>query len=269
MVRGELDQFAAQHARVPQPQHGAAANGAALRLDRMAGERDQRCRERFAVRAQRADRALHLARLSGVEPGAKRQRPMRLGDAEKFEIALDAGAIRRGQPVHQHLPLRQQQRVGAIEPVVQTGYFITRPAFQARHPPARPHQHDGGEDGKDNEPDHRQQDRNFMPIELADGAERRIVGAGKCRPHGCRGRQQTRRRHATDKQISRMESALPRMRIAARPDRLRHAPCLYRLPPLPVPHPSSPAAGKQRVAAHPTNQTTLLSTGFAPKKSRS
>ena len=64
-------------AGVAQPQHRAAADGAAVGLDGAAGERHQLHREAFAVGAQRIDRVLHGLRLVRLEPGAERQHALR------------------------------------------------------------------------------------------------------------------------------------------------------------------------------------------------
>ena len=73
----ELGQLALEPAGVAQPQHGAAADGAAVGLDGAAGERHQLHREAFAVGAQRIDRVLHGLRLVRLEPGAERQHALR------------------------------------------------------------------------------------------------------------------------------------------------------------------------------------------------
>ena len=68
MAGVDLGEFALEARGVAQPQHGAAADGAAVGLDGAAGERHQLHREAFAVGAQRIDRMLHRLRLVGLEP---------------------------------------------------------------------------------------------------------------------------------------------------------------------------------------------------------
>ena len=188
---------------------------------------------------------------------------MRLGKAEKFQIAIDAGAIRRGQPVDQHLPLRQQQRVGAIQPVVQADDFVTRGAFKPRCPPARAHQHDRGDDRKDNEPDHRQQDRNFMAIELARIAERRFVGAGQRRTRDNQDGERACRQYTAGTQNRPAGIGVAADALCRSSGSSPACPCAFtgcrRCRSTTLPSPPRRSGGWPR---HPANQTTLLSTGI-------
>ena len=77
MARVEFGELALESAGVAQPQHRAAADGAAVGLDGAAGERHQLHGEAFAVGAQRIDGVLHRLRLVGLEPRAERQHALR------------------------------------------------------------------------------------------------------------------------------------------------------------------------------------------------
>ena len=217
---GELEQLALDAARVLEPEHGAAGDGAALRLDRTAGERRQRHRESFAARAQRLDRSLHAARLAGIEPAAEGEHAMRRGDADDGGIAFDGRLIGRRRPVHHHLRLGQQQRVGAVEFGAQRGDLVVRRSFQARRAGARAQQHDRGDHGK------QQQARAAArgPRSRAGRCCGRRRATSSCRA-SWRGSWRREPAAAQDSANGCRESALPRTSIApAPPDRVRHAP---------------------------------------------
>ena len=77
LVTGEeLHKLALDAAGILKAQHGAAADGAALRLDRLTRERGERHRERLAARAQGVDRMFHRAALpaSSQLPNASTRR---------------------------------------------------------------------------------------------------------------------------------------------------------------------------------------------------
>ena len=179
MALGELHQVARHRARILQPQHGAAADSAALRFDRLARKRGQRHREGLALRAQRLNRVLHLARLAGIEPTAERKHAMRFGDAEDFKIAVDVWPIGCRRPVHHHLPLGQQQRVGAIEFVAQARDLVARGRFEASRTRAHAQKHDRGDHGKQNEAKHRREDCDVVAVDALIGVEREFLHGEK------------------------------------------------------------------------------------------
>ena len=115
MAGGEIHQLALDAADVAQAEHRAPGDRAAFRLERTAGVGGERHDEAAAVAAQRVDRVLHALRRRWLQPGAEGEHALRqrardddAGVAEDFRLV----AARR--PGHQHLRLRQQQR---LEPV--------------------------------------------------------------------------------------------------------------------------------------------------------
>ena len=126
MTRGEIQQLAFHAARVLEPQHGAAGDGAAVRFDRTAGIGRERHGERLAAAPQRFDGLLHRLRLGGIEPTAEGEHAVRRGDADDVEVALDAGLVGGRRPIDDHLRLGLQQGVGAIEIGAQHRGFVVR-----------------------------------------------------------------------------------------------------------------------------------------------
>ena len=126
MALDEVQQIALDAAGVLEPQHGAPGDGAALRLDRTAGERREAHREGFAARPQRLDRLLHGTRLGGIKPTAEGEHAVRRRDADHGRIALDARFVGCRRPVHHHLRLRGQQSVGAVELGAQRRDLVVR-----------------------------------------------------------------------------------------------------------------------------------------------
>ena len=88
MASGEFCEFALGAARILEAQDGTATDRAALRFERAAGQRRERHREGFTARAQGLDRMIHGACFAGIEPAAKRQNAMRLGDADDRRVAV-------------------------------------------------------------------------------------------------------------------------------------------------------------------------------------
>ena len=112
---GEIDQLVLDAADVAQPQHRAAADGAAFRLDRAPRGGGQRHDEAAAVAAQGFDRMLHALRRRRLQPAAEGEHAF--GHAARRDqagVAEDVGLVGGRRPFHQHLRLRQQQR---LEPV--------------------------------------------------------------------------------------------------------------------------------------------------------
>ena len=178
-------------------------------------------------------------------------------DADDAGIAVDAGLIGACRPIHHHLRLGKQQRIGAVEIAAQRGDLVARGRLQPRPARARAYQHDRGDDGEQHEPEHHDQHGDFMPVDAVLGARHELVqrenrlllGAGGEGKDGADNGGQ--------------ESASPRMRAAAAdPDRVRHAPS---------PLLAATTAHCQRIIAgkSPANRSTLLSSGIAPKESRS
>ena len=130
MAGVELGELALDAADVAQPQHGAAADHAAVGFDGVAGERHQRHGEAFAVGAQRIDRALHRLRLVGLEPGAERQHALRRRRVgHQRGVADDVRLVVGRGPGHQDLRLGAQQRVEAVALGAQRAELVARRGF--------------------------------------------------------------------------------------------------------------------------------------------
>ena len=148
MACHQIDEFALDAAGIFEAKHGAAADGAALRFDRLAGKCRERHRECFAAQAQPVDGMFHCGGFGRIEPAAESEHAMRGRYAECSSIAIDARFVGAGRPIHHDLRLGKQQRVGAIGFIAQPRDLIARPGFQTRRARPAPHQHDRGDDGK-------------------------------------------------------------------------------------------------------------------------
>ena len=203
--RQKLDQVALDAAGILQAQHGAAADGAALHFDRMAVQRGQGQRKAFAAAAQVFDRLLHGESLAGFEPAAEGEHAMRRGNADDAGIAVDVGLVGARRPIHHHLRLGKQQRIGAVEIAAQRRDLVARGRLQPRPARARAHQHDRGDDGEQHEAEHHDQHGDFMPVDAVLGADHELVqresrlllGAGGEGEYGAR-QWRSRIRVATD-----------------------------------------------------------------------
>ncbi len=147
----QFDQVALDAAGVFEAQHGAAADGAALHFDRMAVQRGQRQRKAFAAAAQVFDRLFHGESLAGFEPAAEGEHAMGRGNADDAGIAVDPGLIGARRPIHHHLRLGKQHRIGAVEIAAQRGDLVARERLQPCPARARAYQHDRGDDGEQHE----------------------------------------------------------------------------------------------------------------------
>ena len=149
MAGVELGELPLQPAGVAQPQHGTAADGAAIGLDGAPRQRYQLHREAFAAGAERIDGMLHRLRLVGFEPGAERQRLLRYrpGDHQRA-IADDVGLVAGGGPGHQDLWLRHQQCMEAVALGRERHDLVARGLVGGRGTQPCAHQHDRGDHGK-------------------------------------------------------------------------------------------------------------------------
>ena len=256
---GESQKLALDAARILEAEHGAPRNGAALRLDRAAGERGEGHRESLAAGAQSFDRLLHRGGALRIEPTAEGQHAIRRGSADQRRIALDGRLVGCRRPVHHDLRLRQQQRIGAVEIAAQCGNLVVRGGFQPHQPTACAQQQDRRDHREQQKSGEQDDGRDLMTVyaarraldELVQDKLRRLVGPGR------------RRRHPKSHQKSngQRESVEPRTSVApAAPDRVRHAPF------------ASAGRHRHRQRVHRVqiaNCWTLLSTGIAPKESRS
>ncbi len=221
----------------------------------MARQRGERHRKGFAARAQGIDGTLHGGCLAGIEPAAEGEHAMRSRHADGGGIAVDRRLVGARRPIHHDLRLGQNERVGAIDFVAQPRDLVARPGLQSRRAHARAHQHDRGHDGEQNDAADQREKRDLVPVDAAMRGQdelferqRRLLGGGR------RNRVEGRKESANSPQE-------PRTRIApARPDRLRHAPSPLLAAAI---WPADPPRRR------PANRTTLLSSGIAPKESRS
>ena len=72
--------------------------------------------EAHAARAQRIDRALHVAGRIGLEPGAEGEHALRrVAAGDQRGIADDFGLVGRRRPGDEDLRLREQQAIGAVD----------------------------------------------------------------------------------------------------------------------------------------------------------
>ena len=129
---GEIHEFALDAADVAQAEHGAPGHGAAFRLERMAGGGGERHDEAAAVVAQPVDRVLHALRGRRLQPAAEGEHALGhraghddAGVAENFRLV---GARRPG---HQHLRLRQQQRLEPVDFGAQRQNLVVRRGFRS------------------------------------------------------------------------------------------------------------------------------------------
>ena len=116
MAPAEIEQLALDAARILEAEHGAAADGAALR-PRSAGRRASSASSQTLRRARAGPRphvpsrapCRHRASCRRRARGAARRRRRCAGSPSMRRL------VRRRRPVHHDLRLRQQQRVGAVE----------------------------------------------------------------------------------------------------------------------------------------------------------
>ena len=144
----QLDDFALDPAGLFEAEHGVPAHGAALRLDRMAAQRTERHRKRFAAGAQRLHGALHDSSLAGFQPAVEYQKLLRPGQADYGGIARYAGLVGARRPIDHDLRFGQQKGISAIDLFPQSRILVACPGLNSRRASARAHQHDCGYYGK-------------------------------------------------------------------------------------------------------------------------
>ncbi len=134
-----------------------------------------------------------------------------------------SGFVGTRRPVHQHLRLRQQQRLEAVDLGVHRDDVVARAGLDPVGSLARAHQHDDGEHRKAEQCE-RQREWQFRPAERGDGAVNGVDDAGRQPIVGASRRAERDAKICDDEGGE--ESAPPRTRtqpLVRRPDRLRHS----------------------------------------------
>ena len=179
MAGGEIDQVALDAADIAQPQHRAAADGAALRLERPAGGGGERHDEAAAIAAQRVDGVLHALRRRGLQPGAEGEHA--LGHVARDNDCRVAKNVRPIVAAAQATSTCGSDNSSALSrsiSALQRHGLVARGAFRALG--ARAHQHDGRQRGEANEAEGEGEAGDVLPADAADGIEcRGHAGAGR------------------------------------------------------------------------------------------
>ena len=223
---GEIDQFALDAADVAQPQHRAAADGAAFGFDRPAGGGGERHDEAAAVAAQVVDRVLHALRGGRLEPGAEGEHAIaRRAGRDDAGVADDVGRVlgRRRQATStcgSDSSSALSRSISALSDIASS-----RAAFSdALGAAARAQQHDGSEHGEADQAERQRQPGDILPALAArrTGRTRRRGPARSARSRMLRRRRWRGHRPAANA-ASRSPSgsspafrACPRMRASVR-----------------------------------------------------
>jgi hypothetical protein len=105
----------------------------------------------------------------------EREHAMRRRHADHGRIAVDDRLVGAGRPIHHHLRLGQEQRVGAVESRPQNRDLVMRGRFQPRRPRPRPQQQDRGDDREYQQSDQQHQHRGLVAVDTARSAEHQLV----------------------------------------------------------------------------------------------
>ena len=180
MSAGEVDQIALDAADVAQPQHGAAADGAARDFQRTARKGGQCHDEAAALAAQIGNRLFNMLGGDRLQPGAEGQHPLRAmsGDDQR-RIAKDFRFIVGGGPGDQHLRVRQQKLLEAIGLGLQRHRVVSPAAIVATGLAAIADQHDGGEDGEPSRAGQHSEAHDLLAVEVSEGAAERLRVGGR------------------------------------------------------------------------------------------
>ena len=165
VARTKLDEFALQSAYVAQPQHGAAANGPAVGFHGASSKRHERHGEALAVGPQRVHRVLQGLRFVRLEPIAERQHALRRRFVRgQIDVAANFGIVLGGTPGHQNLPLGHQEGVEAIDLGLERHDVIAQPCLGRRGAMSCPHQHDRGDDRKEQHAQRQREGRDLVAV---------------------------------------------------------------------------------------------------------
>ena len=246
---GEVYQLGLDAADVAQAQHRAPRHRAPVCLERPAGAGGERHDEATALAAQGVDRVLHALRRRRLQPGAEGKHAFRRrARYDHAGVADDVRLVRAGRPGHQHLRLRQQQGLEAVDFGAQHHGFVLRRGLRQGGGFARAQQDDDGQRGEAEQTECRGGGGNLV-------VAYRCGGAGKAVDEARAGVRRRAARHG--KNQGGEESAPSRTStqpLARRPDCRRH----FRLAP-----------GVRMASAAPrANRKTLPPRGLAPKESR-
>ena len=220
MTGGELGQLALRAGQIPDAEHRAPADRAALGQHVAALQRRERARKALALGAQRVHRLFHRVRLFRLQPSAERERTARQRRAQQDrDIAGDFRLVGACGPDHDHLGLGEQQRIGAVALLAQFIDFRMaggEPVCGAR---ACAQQRDRGRHAKQDDTERERQRGEFMPLKRCECIE--IVGKRMQHAALCPGRIGQKGRQS---RAALGESPATRMRFAApSPDRVRHS----------------------------------------------
>ncbi len=198
VARAELGELVLDAAHLAQPQDRAPADDLPLGFDDAVRQGRDRHREADAAGAQRIDRALHVARFVGLEPGAEGEHPVgRIGAGDQAGVTDDLGVVGRRRPGNEDLRLRQQQRIGAVDRRPRRDALVARGGLRVAEALARAHQQDGGDDREAQNPQRERERDELVPVELQEG---RDIGVdrGAVADRGVLGARRRERNRATE-----------------------------------------------------------------------
>ena len=256
VAAGKIQQFLLDATDVAQSQDGAAADGAAFRLDRVTGAGGQ-CHDKSATfAAQAVDRRFHAMGGGGLEPGTECENPFgHAAGRNDAGVAQNFGLLGCRCPGHKDLRLREQQRLEAIDLGLQCGRLVVRRGLRAACISVRPQQKEAGKQNKSDECKDQRQRVDLLATKHCNRAmdsidcRRAEMHVGVSRSVGHDGKICGREGGE--------ESVSPRTRtqpLVRRPDCLRHS--------------GLPQDCGRRPPRRSANRWTLPLRGIAPKKSR-
>ncbi len=253
----KLDELAFGAAQVLDAKDRTAAHGTSLHLDIATRKRLEGHGKTLAARPQGFDRTLGCPRLVRLQPGAEREcaaRNRRPRDARGF--AEDLGLLAAGGPGRHDLLFGQQQRIFAIDVVLERqdlGAIRDTCPHGAR---ARSHQDDCGHHREKYNSDSERERSYLMSLECRKSAGTEVEEDGRIGGARCAGI------HGSGEQDV-GESAQARHGTPASapcPDRVRH--------PLPLGRPAPPSHGARRMrtasATRPANRFILPASKVDP-----
>src|SRR6266700_3405471 len=227
MAGSELGQLALDAPDLLEAEHGSSADGAPFGLDVAPGKRRRRDGKALAARAKRLDRALHDARLVGVEPGRERQDAAR--DRNRIDdagIAENLRLLEARVPGDHDLRLGEQQRMRAVDLFAKPDDFGAVGGGGTLRAAAGADETDGGDDREGDHADDQRERSELMTMQLGEAGHIPIevgkepwLGSGgtRWRPGG------------GDGQGFRKKACAPISTKASGfgPDRVRHPHCPY------------------------------------------
>ena len=177
---------------------------------------------------------------------------------QQTRVADDLGLLVEGRPGDDHLRLGQEQRIGAIGAGRERDRLVARGSFDLGQAPAGPHQHDGGDDRKTQDPERQPQGRKLVMVELREGQHISIDDRDVVRDGGMR---RPRREAGPGRDCRANPDARGCQAPAGAPEPFRHSRCPNRVF-QPERFPGPPAARRLR------RGTARESSDFTPKRVR-